>query len=189
MIAISPIAVTQYQSQNSDVLSDIGWVFEKFGIVGLAVPVSLYWYDQRRLRSLHEKEEEDRMRKACDAILTEINGNKQIFTTQDYYPHTTKNDKIDFIYADFGSQSYESLLHSGFYPSFSVETQSSLSSLYSRIKVYNELVKYLAHYTDLININNMSELYDELVESYDIALTKMLDEIENIFRFHISVNQ
>ena len=56
--------------------SNILWVIDKFSIVTLAVAVFGFWFEQRRRQIRQKQEEQARMRRACDAILTEIEGSK-----------------------------------------------------------------------------------------------------------------
>lgn len=76
------------------------------------------------------------MRRVCDAILTEIEGSKAIFTDKSgYITNVKRNKDIDYLAATFASEAYQSLLHSGFYPYFKPETQMILSSIYTNQKL------------------------------------------------------
>jgi hypothetical protein len=154
------------------------WVIEKFGFISVAASIFVYWFDQRRQRHQEQEEEHNKMKNACSTILTEIDHNMSIYIRQNGYYHSILRDGgISYISANFSSKAHQSLIHSGFYSNFSVDTQRNLLALYDRIEHYNELLHYLNRYYDMHLLFGQEDLYFVNVERYEIDLTARLDEI------------
>jgi hypothetical protein len=61
-----------------------------------------------------------------------------------------------------------------------IATQVALSTLYNRIRLYNETFVYLNHYFDLHAVNKTTDLYPSNAERYVIQLADWLNEIRTL---------
>ncbi len=152
-------------------------------IVAIAIPIIIYvlqqWIDKR-----------DRIRRSCHAVIRELSQNK-IALTDNKYKHIKY--KLDKLYEDkikyinytnvyLESDAYQSVLNSGLFTHFSIDTQNSLTSLYARISSRNELITYVDHYEDTFFIfhnlsDNTLKTWYSKIEKYDILLTEWESEI------------
>jgi len=167
---------------NSLTWDNFWWAWDKFGVITVTAVILAYWLDQRSDRIEQQTEAHDQMIRACDAMLTEISQNKLVFTdTTGYVPRVIRAPDIDYFAARFGSQAFQSLLHSGFYSSFRTETQLMVSRLYDRIDLSNEMVTYLAHYFDEFTLYGNSpqrvDIYINRVRWNELSLTRLSNEI------------
>lgn len=150
------------------------------GFLGVVVSFGIFMLTEWGYRRRKENEQRERMRRTCDAILREINDNKAMFTTPTYYQHRIEGQNNYIIGGLFASHAYESLLHSGFNLDLSIGTQVALSTLYNRIRLYNETFVYLNHYFDLHAVNKTTDLYPSNAERYVIHLANWLKEIRGL---------
>jgi hypothetical protein len=174
VIAIVALSFTiSTESQDSN-----GWGYLSF--ISVTIPFGIFLLTEWRHRRRQENEQKKQLHRACKAILREIADNKAIFTTPTYYQGRIEGQNNYIIGGLFSSHAYESLLNSGFNLDLRIATQVALSTLYNRIRLYNETLVYLNHYFDLHTVNKTTDLYPSNAERYVIQLAKWLKEIRGL---------
>jgi hypothetical protein len=139
-------------------------------LVAIAIFVAERMYDRLR------REQDDREIKcnSCNAILKEIDDHKDAFTNPNY-THKRPSSELEYVEAFFNTDAYDSVLNSGLFTHFDVDTQNTLSNLYIRIKLRNELLAYIDRYRDLFFL-------------YDNAPTRYSRWNEEVFRYEVSMS-
>jgi hypothetical protein len=154
-----------------------------FGISFIAIIATLVFLYVQQVRERH-----DMIRRACLAILREMKENKETLTGTKF-PHIMYNvnsasnneERVNYTNAFLDLNAYESIVYSGYFTHFSVDTQHTLTILYGRVRNRNEVVKYREHYQDMFFLNDESEervaKWYKRVERYDLFLTQLEHQI------------
>ena len=162
-------------------------------VVGIAVPLVIYIIQQW-------SEKRGRISRSCDAIIKEIRQNKLVTTGTKYdrikYRVYDQSHnliaEVDYVNAFLETDAYQSVLNSGLFTHFCVDTQNSLTSLYARIKSRNELITYMDKYEDLFFLYNAAtgqsldrwyasiEKYDVLMTDWEKEILEWVDEVEDL---------
>lgn len=169
------------------------WVQLIVAIFAIAGPVVLTVYLYRHGES---REKNDIMRRACEAILRELQENEEALTTKRHkrieYPIGKQSaapvnsarsyeEGVSYTNAYLNIDAFDSILHSGIFTHFGIETQHTLSELYSRVRNHNEMITYTNEFEDRFFSDGDSDekrkRWQKEVERYEIILTKWEYEI------------
>jgi hypothetical protein len=174
---IKPIIDTSISISIPDILSIV---------IPVIAAIFLFWLQQRL-------ERRDQMRRSSDAVLKEIEETRDALVSEQEkrirynivkLSESKNNIKghVDYRNIYLNTDAYDSILHSGLFTNFSVETQHTLSKLYSRIRSHDDLITYLQHFRDAFLINNVTTEDKEKrwkgeSQPYELTLTEWEKEI------------
>lgn len=175
-----------------DRLNSIKWELEKSSytdIFGIVVPIVaalfLLWIQQYL-------EKRDRLRRSCEAILREIEEMKDSLLSEQekqirYHivdlsgaPNNLRR-QVDYRNIYLNTDAFESVLYSGLFTQFSVETQHNLSKLYSRVKSHNDIITQIQRLHNNFLLSSVSEQrYQRVKNPYEQTITKMEKEMTSL---------
>jgi len=121
----------------------VEWWLEKASVIAIFVALFGIWY-QRRENNLKERE---RHLRSCRSVLVELEGMEMILSDKVNNGQINVDNKM-MVYEDviLSTDVYNSIIHSGLFTYFSIETQNELSGLYNRINIRNDLLLFLNRY-------------------------------------------
>jgi hypothetical protein len=163
------------------------WLQNVLSVAAVIATVAVYWREQSKIRN-------ETIKRSCDALLHEIEINQQTIVS-DKYEHITytleknpagKQISVNFTNAFLDIDAYQSILFSGSFTHFTVDTQYRLTMLYSRIRNHNDVLSYTDHFQDLffLHENETKETLDKWFSSvsrYDLLITRWENEILQFF--------
>jgi hypothetical protein len=163
------------ESSNTAGGPPINW-FDKLdfvGVVGVIVTIVIYWQSEKN-------QLKDRLGVSYKTILAEMSSNLKGSIPHIRYT-SVNNVQIDFTNANFQTDSFESIIHSGFFTYLQEDTQNKLGELYNTIKRHNATLIYQEQLIDHFltaneNLNNITDDREKQlrgkVERYDETLSK-----------------
>jgi hypothetical protein len=151
------------------------------GVAAIIAAIVIYFVQQAN-------EKRETIRRSTESILKEITDNKKAFSKIHQRvgyvigQHEGNQKEVNYLNAYLESEAYQSIIGSGFFTHFCIDTQHTLTMLFSRIKTRNELISYLDHFEDeffLYHENSEETLkkWYKKVEKYDRLLTEWEQEI------------
>lgn len=156
----------------------LNYIYVYLSAVAIVAMILLYFYQRWSTR-----------RDSCHAIMSEIDENKYVLTSNYYQRityksgrNTSKQQQVRYTNAYLDLDGYQSVVHSGVFTQFKADTQHKLTLLYGRIRNRNELITYRDHFQDMFFIHDdgskerLDRWYKE-VERYDFLITKLESQI------------
>jgi hypothetical protein len=164
-----------------------GWV-DIAVIISIALPLVIYLHKERNDRNKEQKSREDRFNRSRDALLREIEENRNHIAPavrRHYiYVMSTRREPVDYSNVFFETYAYQSIIHSGLLTYFEEDIQARLAQLYSRIDRHNTYLDYRTHLETefrLFGRREKVEDWPEQGEQYDLFLTITDGDIRNLF--------
>jgi hypothetical protein len=182
-IGVGLNATNVQTKEGFDFSGAVGWWIEKpAGTISIVVAVIIFLFQQRSDRQKIQNEKRDTTSNSCNALLEEIRDHRDAFTKPEYQAdYITVDQQVRYTTRKLVTDAYDSLLFSGILNHFKTETQNSLSNLYLRIKLHNELLTYLNRYHDTFFLYDSSprrwNLWNDSVRPYQVLLSSYQRDI------------
>lgn len=165
----------ELQHELTDIFNFVGLFVAILG--GVGIPILLY-------RRKEYQTKKDLLIRTSQSMLREIEHNELAITGQSGYTIIERNidgntTGIKFTNAFLDTDSYDSVISSGHFIQFQVETQGLLREFYTRIKDHNSTIVYSNHLEDQLkrDLENDKKVPLETLARYDVFLTRTEKEL------------
>jgi len=163
------------QSSNTTFFEILGLFVAVF--TGVGIPIL---WDRKKSKSANK----ELLKKTSRSLLREVEHNRKSLSGEMGYSVVTRNidgkhPNTKYTNAFLDNDSYDSVIASGQFIQFPVETQGLLREFYTRIKDHTSTLIYTNHQEDLIkrDLENNKSYSPEVLARYDEFLTRIDKEI------------
>lgn len=167
-----------YSSKTTEVVENLTlalFIIPPFAAIG--IPLAIHLHNQKTAQR-------DLLNRASRSVLRELNGNADALEGRRGYQVIEYNtagknlQHVRYTNAFLDDDAYNSIIASGHFTHFSVNTQDVLRELYTRIKDHNDTIRYTNDLEDRASINRLTpKEVSSLIERYDLILTKLENDI------------
>ena len=147
---------------------------------GVIVAIIVFLLQIRGDKAKEKKEFSERLIRSCDTLLNELEDHNIALNTKRHTHTLNRKERIYYVNAYLNTSAYESILHSGLFTFFLMETQQDISELYLRVIMHNRLTAYKDQFQDMLSQYSNSPYYAPRLLLYERRLTNREIEIRRM---------